>query len=240
MVSTYVVGAQGRMGQLVCAAVEEDNLLELVGCFDVDDIEGLDEEAPAADLVIDFSRPEALPHVVAFCKRTHAALVSGTTGFTPEQHKLLKEVGDYAPYVWSANFSLGVAVLRRVTAEAARALEGFDIEIVEVHHNKKADSPSGTALALLNCVDPEHECDVIYGREGVTGERTKHEIGMHALRGGTVAGVHEVHFYGADEELCLMHRSISRKIFMAGAVACAKRLIGRKPGSYKFDDLMLG
>jgi 4-hydroxy-tetrahydrodipicolinate reductase len=228
------------MGQLVCAAVDEDDTLELVGCFDSDDIHLLDTEAPKVDLVIDFSRPEALPHIVAFCKRTGAALLTGTTGISEEAHALLDELGSCSPVVWASNFSLGVAVLRRATAVIARELAGFDCEIVEVHHAKKVDSPSGTAMELLEAVDPKGEAEVVYGRQGTVGERKKREIGMHAVRGGTVAGTHEVHFYGQDEELCLTHRSISRKIFVVGAVACAKRLIGRGPGRYTFDDLMFG
>lgn len=240
MVSTYIVGAKGRMGQLVCAAVEEDDELELVGCFDADDIGSLDTEAPAADLVIDFSRPEALPHVVAFCKRCGAALVSGTTGISEAGFAALDDLGAYAPVVWASNFSLGVAVLRRAAAVVARELGDFDCEIMEIHHSKKVDAPSGTALELLAAVDPEGEAEVVYGRRGTVGERRKGEIGMHALRGGTVAGTHEVHFFGQDEELCLTHRATSRKIFVVGAVACAKRLIGHEAGRYTFDDLMFG
>lgn len=226
------------MGQLVCAAIEEDDLFELVGCFDSDDIRLLDSEAPKVDLVIDFSRPEALPHIINFCKRTGAALVTGTTGISDAAQALLDDLGNYAPVVWASNYSLGVAVLRRATAVIARELGDFDCEIVEVHHAKKVDSPSGTALELLEAVDPKGQAEVVYGRQGTVGERKKREVGMHALRGGTVTGTHEVHFYGQDEELCLTHRSISRKIFVVGAVACAKRLIKRGPGRYTFDDLM--
>ena len=226
------------MGQLVCATVETADGLELAGTYDVDNIDKLDEEAPAVDLVIDFSRPEALPHVISYVKRTGAALVSGTTGLTEDQLADLRALGDKSRVVWSSNYSLGVAVLRRVAAEASRALAGWDIEIVETHHNQKADAPSGTALALLASVDPEGECSVAYGREGIVGVRPAREIGMHALRGGTVAGTHEVHFFGADEEVCLTHRATSRQIFVAGAVACAKRLLEAELGFHSFDELM--
>ncbi len=226
------------MGQLVCATVEATDGLELAGTYDVDNIDKLDEEAPAVDLVIDFSRPEALPHVISYVKRTGAALVSGTTGLTEDQLADLRALGDKSRVVWSSNYSLGVAVLRRVAAEASRALAGWDIEIVETHHNQKADAPSGTALALLASVDPEGECSVAYGREGIVGVRPAREIGMHALRGGTVAGTHEVHFFGADEEVCLTHRATSRQIFVAGAVACAKRLLEAELGFHSFDELM--
>lgn len=238
MANVYVVGAQGRMGQLVCDMVSTDEELTLAGAYDVHNIEALDADAPAADLVIDFSRPEAIGHVANFVRRTGAAYVCGTTGVTEDDLATLEALGSDARVVWSSNYSLGVAVLRRVAAEAARALEGWDVEIVETHHNKKADAPSGTALALVASVDPEGSCEVCHGREGLVGERPARQIGVHAVRGGTVAGTHEVHFFGADEEVCCTHRATSRQIFVAGAVACAKRLLAADPGFYTFDQLM--
>lgn len=240
MAKVFVVGARGRMGQLVCAQVEATDGLELAGGYDVDNIDELDEVAPAVDLVIDFSQPAALPHVIAYVARTGAALVSGTTGLKDEDLAQLRELGTGARVVWASNYSLGVAVLRKVAAEAARALDGWNVEIVETHHNQKADAPSGTAVALLKAVDPQGAYDVVHGREGIVGARPAREIGMHALRGGTVAGTHEVHFFGTDEELCLTHRAASRQIFVAGAVACAQRLLAATPGYYTFDELMLG
>ena len=238
LASTIVVGARGRMGSLVCATVEADDALELVGTYDACDIADLDEDAPVADLVIDFSSPTALPHVASYVRRTGAALVSGTTGMGEDELGVMRSLGEKSRVVWSSNYSLGVAVLRRIAAEAARALEGWDVEIVETHHNQKADAPSGTAKALLAAVDPQGTCDVSHGREGIVGARPQREIGMHALRGGTVAGTHEVHFFGTDEEVCLTHRAASRQIFVAGAVACAKRLLDAPVGFHTFDDLM--
>lgn len=238
MAKVIVVGVAGRMGSLVRATVEADETLEFAGGYDVDNIAELDELAPAADLVIDFSRPEALPHVAAYIRRTGASLVSGTTGLTDADLGELEALGSCARVVWSSNYSLGVAVLRRMAAQAAEALQGWDIEIVETHHNQKADAPSGTAVALLKAVDPQGSCDVAHGRSGIVGVRPKAQIGMHALRGGTVAGTHEVHFFGADEEVCLTHRATSRQIFVAGAVACAKRLLKAEVGFHSFDELM--
>ena len=238
MASVIVVGAKGRMGQLVCNLVEADDELELTGTYDVDNIASLDEDAPAADLVIDFSNPSALPHVVAFARRTGASVVSGTTGLCEADLASLRELGATNRVVWSSNYSLGVAVLRRVVAEAAKALRAWDTEIVETHHNLKVDAPSGTAKALLEAVDPTGTRAVVSGRDGIVGARTAGEIGMHALRGGTVAGTHEVHFFGMDEELTLTHRATSRQIFVAGAVACAKRLLAAGVGFHTFDDLM--
>lgn len=236
-----LVCGNGRMGALVRAAVETDGAFELVGQVGIEDVDALDEGSavPAADLVIDFTNRAMLPHLAAYLRKNPAALVSGTTGLDAADQAVLDELAESMPVMWSANYSLGVAVLRRIVAEAAKALEGFDVEIVETHHNQKVDAPSGTAKLLLSAVDPEGECTVASGRDGMVGARPAREIGMHALRGGTVAGTHEVHFFGPDEEVCLTHRATSRQIFVNGAVAAAKRLAGREPGRYVFEDLML-
>lgn len=212
----------------------------LAGSYDVDNIAELDEAAPAADVAVDFSAAAALPHVLAYARRTGAAVVSGVTGYAPEQLAELRALGETNRVIWSSNYSLGVAALRRATALVAAALEGWDVEIAETHHNQKADAPSGTAKALLAAVDPTGERPVVDGRSGIVGPRVPGEIGMHALRGGTVAGTHEVHFFGTDEEVCLTHRAASRQIFVAGAVRAAERLLQRPVGFYDFDGLMFG
>ena len=232
-----MVGGAGRMGRLV-----REELLacgfDVTGSYDVDNINELDEVAPPADLVVDFSAPSALSHVAAYVRRTGAALVSGATGYAPEQLDELRSLGKVSRVVWSSNYSLGVAALRHATRLVASALPGWDVEIVETHHGRKVDAPSGTAKALLAEVDPAGERPVVGGREGIVGARVPGEIGMHAVRGGTVAGTHEVHFFGADEEVCLTHRATSRQIFVAGAVAAAERLLERDPAYYTFDELM--
>ncbi len=222
MASVVVVGVAGRMGSLVKAAVDAADGLEFAAGYDVANIEELDESAPAADLVIDFSQPAALPHVAAYVRRTGASLVSGTTGFSGEDLACLRSLGDSARVVWSSNYSLGVAVLRRVATQAARALEGWECEIVETHHKMKLDAPSGTAKTIAEQV----------------GEVTGREVPAHSMRGGTVAGTHEVHFFGTDEEITLTHRAASRQIFVAGAVACGKRLLDAEVGFHTFDELM--
>lgn len=211
------------MGQLICSTIDGDDQLELAGGYDVDTIDQLDEVAPAADLVIDFSRPEALPHVAAYVRRTQAALVCGTTGVSEDDLALLESLGDVSRVVWASNYSLGVAALRQLAVQAARVLEGWDIEIVETHHKMKLDAPSGTAKTIAEQV----------------GETVGHAIPAHSMRGGTVAGTHEVHLFGTDEEITLTHRAASRQIFVSGAVACAKRLLAAKTGFFTFDDLML-
>ena len=236
--TTVVLVGGGRMGTLIGHALSADGGFEVMGTYDIDNIDELDENAPAADLVVDFSNKAALSHVVAYVQRTHAALVSGTTGYDAAEQEQIRALGAVAPVIWSGNYSLGVAALRHATQLVAAAVADWDAEIVETHHNQKADAPSGTAEMLRACIDPAGEAPVVYGRQGMVGARSSREIGMHAVRGGTVAGTHEVHFFGPDEELCLTHRATSRQIFVNGAVAAAKKLLGRAPGFYTFDQLM--
>ena len=237
MRKVVIIGG-GRMGSLIANELRKSDDLDLIGIYDIDNVEELDDVAPVSDVAIDFSAPAALPHVAAYVRRTGAALVSGTTGLDEGDLATLAALGEVAPVVHASNYSLGVAVLRKLSSLAAEALADWDIEIVETHHNKKVDAPSGTAKALLEAVDPAGEQPVVYGREGIVGARPAREIGMHALRGGTVAGTHEVHFFGADEEVTLTHRATSRIIFVRGAIACACKLMGREPGFYGFDDVM--
>jgi len=234
---TALLIGDGKMGRLIAQTLQADGTFELLGSYGRDQVAGLDLEAPAADVALDFSNKAGLDHALAYVRRTGAALVSGTTGYSEEELAQIRDLGEVAPVIWSANYSLGVAVLRRLAGEAARALEGFDVEIVETHHNQKADAPSGTAKLLLEAVAPQG-AEVAYGREGMVGARPQGQVGMHSLRGGTVAGTHEVHLFGPDEEVCLTHRATSRQIFVNGAVAAAKRLVGRPAGFYTFDELM--
>ena len=153
----------------------------------------------------------------------------------------LRELGQNARVMHSGNYSIGIAALRHLVAQATRELPGFDCEIVETHHNQKVDAPSGTAKLLLDAVveaEPEAGYHPVYGREGMCGARGPKEIGMHSLRGGTVAGVHEVSFFGQDEEVTLTHRATSRQIFVNGALAAAQKLVTREPGFYTFDQVM--
>ena len=244
MISIAIMGA-GRMGSLIRTTAEAARGVDGEPAFEVVAQVGFDlaavDDAPAADVLIDFSNVACLPAVVSYVRRCGCALVSGTTGYTSEQLDELRALGADVPVVWSGNYSIGVAALRHLTAQATRELPGFDVEIVETHHNQKADAPSGTAAMLLDAVIDAHEgmgYHPVYGREGMCGARDEHEIGMHSLRGGTVAGVHTVSFFGTDEEVSLTHRATSRQIFVNGALAAAKRLLAREAGFYTFDDIM--
>lgn len=244
MLSTIIMGT-GRMGSLIKATAESMTDASGEALFDIKTQIGFDTDAlataPAADVIIDFSNACTLPAVAAYVERTGAALVSGTTGYTAEQLEQVKQLGKHAPVMWSGNYSIGVAALRHLVAQATRELPGFDVEICETHHNQKVDTPSGTAKMLLDEViaaEPESDYYAQYGREGMCGKRNPKEIGMHSLRGGTVAGVHTVSFFGTDEEVSLTHRATSRQIFVNGALAAAQKLVKREPGFYTFDQVM--
>ncbi|MET0017935.1 4-hydroxy-tetrahydrodipicolinate reductase [Oscillibacter sp.] len=229
----------GKMGKLLeqSAAEQGDEVLAALSRDNLGQLSSL----PAADMVIDFSRPETLDAVSAYIRRTGTPLLSGTTGYTPEQLDRVRALGDCAPVLYAANYSLGIAVFQRVLSQISDTLKPeFDIEIEETHHNQKADAPSGTAKLLLSAIDPAGEYTPVYGREGNTGKRAKKEIGIHALRGGTVAGTHSVHFFGLDEELEITHRAASRQIFVSGALYAARLLAGRPRGFYDLQNLLFG
>ena len=231
---------RGKMGKLIEATAQAGGD-EVVAAFGHDDLGKLAGLGKVADVVIDFSRPEALPAVCAYVRRTGTALLSGTTGYTPAQKAGLEGLGACVPVLWSANFSLGIAVLYRALEVVSGVLKpDFDIEITETHHNQKTDAPSGTAKLLLEAIDPAHALTPVYGREGNCGKRGKDEIGVHALRGGTVAGTHTVHFFGPDEELEFTHRAASRQIFVNGALHMARLLQGKSAGVYDLQKILFG
>lgn len=229
-------GRMGRMIDTVCAQGDEFRVMGFVGpgaCGSIDEIAGI-------DAAIDFSYPGNLESLLESAMRRKLPLVIGTTGLTEAQGEMIRAAGAQIPIVWANNFSTGVTVLLRLSRMAAEALkEDFDIEIAETHHNQKADAPSGTAKALLAAVDPDGEYEVQHGRAGMIGKRGR-EIGMHALRGGTVAGEHSVHFFGQMEEIELRHRADSREIFARGALRAAKFAMQAKPGLYDMEDVLFG
>ena len=236
----YILTGRGKMGRLIQETAQAAGD-EIEAAFGREDLDRLGQLGRVADVVIDFSRPEALPEIASYVRRTGTPLLSGTTGFTPAQLSQLEALGAWAPVLWSANFSLGVAVLYRALAAVSGVLKpDFDIELTETHHNQKADAPSGTAKLLLEAIDPAHALTPVYGREGTTGRRRKEEIGVHALRGGTAAGTHTVHFFGPDEELEFTHRAASRQIFVNGALHMARLLPGKPNGVYSLQKILFG
>lgn len=229
-------GRMGRMIEALCASGDEFEVEGFVGpgaCSSPDEIADV-------DVMIDFSYPGNLTAVIDSAVRRKIPLVVGTTGLTKEQGEAIRAASAQIPIVWANNFSTGVTVLCRLARMAAQALgDEFDVEIVETHHKLKEDAPSGTAKALLAAVDPDGEYDRVHGREGRPGKRGK-EIGVHAVRGGTVAGEHSVMFFGQLEEIELRHRADSREIFARGALRAAAFVRNADPGLYDMENVLFG
>lgn len=229
----------GRMGRMIDAIAADDKKNEVVGFVGRGACERV-AQLPHPDVVMDFSYPANLDMILEDAVACGLPLVIGTTGLTDGQEAQIRAASAHIPIVYARNFSTGVTVLCRLVRMAAQALgEEFDIEIVETHHNKKEDAPSGTAISLLKSIDPEGSYPLVYGREGRPGVRGR-EIGMHSLRGGTVAGEHSVHFYGGMEEIELHHRADSREVFAHGALRAAAFAVDAKPGLYGMEDILFG
>lgn len=252
-------GASGRMGRALLALVREDRRFELVHAavaagseHDGTPVYGELStslryahdwaSAPKADVVVDFSGPDGLYAVLAHCTEHGVALVTGTTGIDAALKARISDAGRRIAILRAANFSLGVAVLTRLLREAAAALPDWDLEIVEAHHGRKEDAPSGTALALGHAAaaarDTTLEKDGVYVREGRPGARHSGNIGFAVVRGGDVVGEHTALLLGHGERVELSHRATDRSIFARGALEAAAWLAGQKPGSYSIDDLL--
>jgi len=246
-----IAGAGGRMGRTLIEAVLADRGLSLAGAFDVPGSPAIGQQAgnirigsdpstaAAADVLIDFTRPEGtLEHM-----RHAKAMVIGTTGFSPAQKKAIEEAAKRMPIAMAANFAVGVNAAYRLAEMAARILgDGYDVESIEAHHRHKVDAPSGTALRLGEVVAKALNrklSDVArHGRAGETGERPGKQIGFHAIRGGDIVGEHTVMFAGQGERLEVTVRSQSRMTYAAGALRAAKFLQDRAPGLYDMADVL--
>ncbi len=226
----------GQMGKLL-EELAKANGDEIVGYADLNCPERYDD-APAAQVVLDFSGVGALEPLSRYLRRTGAALVSGTTGLAEPDHALLRELAKTNAVIWTANYSTGIAVLKRMLRQFAPALQGWDKEIVELHHHRKVDAPSGTAKQLLAELDPEGKATVVHGRDGLCGSRKPEEIGVFSLRGGTVAGEHSVYFFGEDESLELTHKASGRRVFASGALRAAHAIASKPAGFYSLDELI--
>ena len=232
-------GANGAMGRLIDAALGQ----EVVGRVSIDGennvpktFEELGEVK--ADVIIDFSHHSAVADVLAYAEKIGCAAVIGTTGHTTEEKAMIEAAATKIPVFFSGNMSLGIAVLCRLAKQAAAFFPDADIEIVEIHHTRKVDAPSGTAHMLFNAVkevrpDAYENC----GRSG-EGKRTKNEVGIHALRMGNVVGIHEVHINTGTQTLVLKHESGSRAMLADGAVAAAKFMVGKEKGLYDMESIL--
>lgn len=260
-IKVAINGAAGRMGRRLMVFCSQNEQLELAGALEYDgcpvngktvrEVEPLVDSDiifsstldANMDVLIDFSTPEGTVFRAKESADKGVALIIGTTGMNKEQLSVVDEAAKKVPVIHAANYSLGVNLLVKVAAEVAKALgEDFDIEITEAHHNKKEDAPSGTALALAKSIcdstNRDLDSDLVHGRSGRPGARTKNEIGMHAIRMGSVVGDHTVHFGSECEIVELSHRAQTRDVFVAGALRAASWLAGKKPGMYSMNDVL--
>lgn len=250
MIKILMHGCNGRMGQMISGLVRDEE--EMMIAAGVDTYQGVSNEYPVfgsidacdddVDVVIDFSNAAAADAVMEYCAKRQIPLVFCTTGLSEEQLQKLEDTAKQTAVLKSANMSLGINLLLKLLKDAAKVLApaGYDIEIVEKHHNQKLDAPSGTALALADSINEAMDGSYVYtyDRSQVRRKREKKEIGISAVRGGTIVGEHEVLFAGLDEVIELKHTAYSRSVFGKGAVEAARFLAGKPVGMYDMSDVI--
>lgn len=243
-------GCNGHMGQVISQLVKEDARAEIVAGIDLKD-DGRNEYPVytniwdcdvEADAMIDFSSYKAVDAVLDYCEEKKLPLVLCTTGLTQEQLQKMQEISKTTAVLKSANMSLGINTLMKLIQDAAKVLAGagFDMEIVEKHHRLKCDAPSGTALALADSLNEamDQQYHYVYDRSQVHQQRDEKEIGISAIRGGTIVGEHDVIFAGPDEVITFQHTAYSKRVFGKGAVEAAKFLAGKPAGLYDMSDVI--
>ncbi len=249
MTKIIISGACGRMGRMLHQASLEMDGIEIVAGVDrvkAEDItvfplyENLDQVNEKADVVVDFTSPQALPAIAEYCGKNGCGCVLATTAYSADDDERVRLLSQKVPVFRSANMSVGINLLIDLVKKAAASLEGFDIEIIEKHHKQKIDSPSGTALMLADAANEVYGGALEYqhGRHTKTEKRRPAELGIHAVRGGTVTGDHSVLFIGQDEVVELQHSAQSRMVFAQGALKAAAFICGREPGLYNMGDLI--
>lgn len=247
MLEVLVNGCNGKMGQVVCDLVEKDENLLLKCGFDKENTgefafpvyTNINEITEKPDVIIDFSIPIATFNILEYAKENKVPVVIATTGFTEEQENLIKEYSKDLPIFKSANMSYDINIMKRIVMELAPLLKGTDIEITEVHHNRKIDSPSGTAQMLADAINSSlgntYHCE--YNRHDKREKRDKKEIGMSSIRGGNIVGEHTVQFFGEYETFEIKHTSYSRNVFAEGAIKAAKFISNKESGFYNMDNM---
>ncbi|MGE4484956.1 MAG: 4-hydroxy-tetrahydrodipicolinate reductase [Oscillospiraceae bacterium] len=250
MLKIIVSGCNGRMGQTVVRLAGDSGDIEVIAGFDINSVRlsgfpvyaSPSECGENCDVVVDFSNPSNLDNLLTWCVSTGTPAVLCTTGYSEDQLKMIERVSKMVPIFRSGNMSLGVNLVRELVKRTAAVLgENYDIEIVERHHNKKLDAPSGTAILLADAASEALPggMDYVYERESVRKARGKRDIGISSVRGGTIVGDHEVIFAGIDEVIEIKHSAFSRDVFANGAISAVRYLskVG-KPGLYSMDDLI--
>ena len=250
MIKIIMHGCNGKMGQVISRMIAEDAEAEMAAGIDARDdghnpypvFTNIDDCNVEADCLIDFSAAAAVDKMLDYCVEHKLPCVLCTTGLSKEQLEKIEEASKKTAVLKSANMSLGINMLLKLLKEAAGILApaGFDMEIVEKHHNQKVDAPSGTALALADSINEEFggEYEYVYDRSARREKRPKKEIGISAVRGGTIVGDHDVIFAGEDEVITFSHTAYSKAVFAKGAVQAAKFLAGKAPGLYNMSDVI--
>lgn len=250
MIRMIMHGCNGAMGQVIAGLVEQDEDITIVAGVDINTERKQDfpvyaslwEVREKADVVVDFASAAAVDGLLDFCREKGMPVVLCTTGLSGEQLEKTQEASGQTAVLRSANMSLGVNTLLKLVAEAAKTLAaaGFDMEIVEKHHNQKMDAPSGTALALADAMNhgAGDSFHYVYDRSQRREKRDRKEIGISAVRGGTIVGEHDVIFAGKDEVITFSHAAYSKAVFAKGAVEAAKFLAGKGPGFYSMSDVI--
>lgn len=250
MVKAIMHGCNGKMGQVITDLVKADEGIEIVAGIDkwmgrenpYPVFASLEECDVEADVVIDFSNAAAVDELLEVCASRKLPVVLCTTGLSEEQLAEVEKASGVTAVLRSANMSLGVNLLMKILQDAAKVLApaGFDIELVEKHHNQKVDAPSGTAIALADSINEalDHKYEYNYDRSQERKKREKNEIGIVAVRGGTIVGQHDVIFAGADEVIEFQHTAYSKTVFGKGAVEAAKFLAGKPAGKYDMSDVI--
>ena len=250
MVKAIMHGCNGKMGQVITGLIKNDNMIEIVA--GIDKYQEIQNDYPVfdslkecnieADVVIDFSNVTAMEELLEVCEEKQLPVVLCTTGLSEEQLEKVQKASERTAILRSANMSLGVNLLMKLLQEAAKVLSpaGFDIEIVEKHHNLKKDAPSGTAIMIAEALNNEldNKMTYVYDRHNVRRAREANEIGMHAIRGGTIVGEHDIIFAGHDEVITLSHSAASKEVFAAGSINAAVFIAGKESGLYDMSDLL--
>lgn len=242
-------GYNGKMGHVICGLVDNDKDCEIVAGIDVTTSNAIfptfinvnDCDMPA-DVIIDFSTASAVPNIVEYAVSKKIPIVICTTGLSDDTLDLIDKAAEVIPVFKSANMSIGINLIANLLKKATAILDeaGFDIEIIEKHHNQKIDAPSGTALLLADAVNESmnNKYNYVYDRSGIREKRDRSEIGIHAVRGGTIVGEHSVMFAGKDEVIEFNHSALSKEVFAVGAVKAAKFLAGKSAGKYDMQNIM--
>lgn len=247
MINLIVSGILGRMGKEITALCEGYHDINIVGGFDKKEEEitypvfrSMEKLTNDFDAVVDFTSPQGALEMLGCCLKNKKPFVTGTTGFSQKQERIIGDAGADIAVFKASNMSMGINTVAKVLNDLPQVFyDGNDIEIVESHHKMKADSPSGTAGVLGKIIaEKKGEGEFVYGREGTGMKRNDKDIGVHSIRGGTIVGRHTIYFLGEDESVEITHSAYSRRIFASGALNAVKWIIGKKPGLYGMGDLL--